>query len=323
MSRQRYDGPGAKVFTEEEVNRRRAASERDRSLTLATPTLAGAGEDPRRALCSHAELLDALPEADENADDVLDRYGSAVPDSAPRGFPGSADAVNDDDGLGVDEILEQFAGSRDPRPPSPKALWPRGTADLAPSTRQAQDRRRFPRGRVAIPAAIAVLVIAVAMVNALGRHGAQRPGAAGTNPPTTLISASTAGPPVTAAELTAAATAREAHFIATARHAAANAGARSTAARAHRRHTAAAHRRHRERGARSDAAQRAVTAEVPVAHGTIADGQTSSANSANQASSPSSTSSSPTQSKESSGGSAAPPGPIGLGSISGGCNPKC
>ena len=85
MSRQRYDGPGAKVFTEEEVNRRRAASERDRTLALATPTLPVAGEDPRRALCSHAELLDALTEAHEDADDVLDRYRSAMPHSAAPG----------------------------------------------------------------------------------------------------------------------------------------------------------------------------------------------------------------------------------------------
>lgn len=320
MSRQRYDGPGAKVFTEEEVNRRRAASERDRALALATPTMPVAGEDPRRALCSHAELLDALTDAHENADDVLDRYRSAVPDPGRPGRPGSPDTASDDE-LGVDDILEQFARSHDLRPARSRALGPRGTADLAPSTRHAQDRRRFPRVRVAIPVAIAALVIAVAMVNALGRHSAPRPGGARPNPAATLITASTAGAP-TAADLTAAATAREAHFIVAARHAAAIAGARSRAARAHRRHAAAAHGRHRERGIHTRATHQAVTAEAPV-EGTTASGQTLSASSASEASSPSSTTSSPRQSNESSGGSAAPAGPIGLGSISGGCNPKC
>jgi hypothetical protein len=158
MTIQGCEGSGAQVVTEEEVNRRRAASGRTPLFPTATPTRASVAappdeEDPRRALCSNAELLDALDD-EQDADGVLSRY-QAVPQRPDDG----TDHTDLGRGqLDVDEILEALTRHRDDaRAVSVDAAPPRGTADLAPTiltrrhrrTSGAPHRRSLPRRKVA------------------------------------------------------------------------------------------------------------------------------------------------------------------------------
>jgi hypothetical protein len=141
MTIQGYEGSDAQVFSEEEVNRRRATSGRKRLFPTApgprTPvTPAHDEEDPRRALCSNADLLDAL-DADRDAAAILDRYQ----------VPQRPDVVTDDANVGrgeldVDDILEALARHHDDaRAVRPDAALPRGTADLAPTIPTTRPRR--------------------------------------------------------------------------------------------------------------------------------------------------------------------------------------
>ena len=168
MTIQGYDGSGAQVFSEEEVNRRRASGRKRLFPTAAGPrapvTPAHDEEDPRRALCSNADLLDAL-DADRDAGAVLDRYQA-------RARP---DSVTDDANVGggeldVDDILEALARHHDDeRAVRPDAALPRGTADLAPTIpttrprrhRATRDdpRRQSPPRRKAAPVVAGLLII--------------------------------------------------------------------------------------------------------------------------------------------------------------------
>jgi hypothetical protein len=148
MRTQGYDRSGAQVVTEEEVNRRRAATERPRTLPLPrrarasdTPGLPVGEEDPRRALCSNAELLDAR----EDVDAVLDRYSAASPPEGDRPaiLPEHAQAGV----LDVDEVLDALErhhhAALPARSPSAGRL---GTADFEASTPTTRRHRRGPGG---------------------------------------------------------------------------------------------------------------------------------------------------------------------------------
>jgi hypothetical protein len=143
MTVQGYQGSDAEVVTEEEVNRRRAATERKRGLARPRPRTPRAPvtppgnvqEDPRRALCSNAELLDALDSAD--ADATLERHQLST--DGPEVLIGDAPAGVAE--VDADDILEQLEHHHDVRPARAHSLRVRGTADLAPSTPATRPRR--------------------------------------------------------------------------------------------------------------------------------------------------------------------------------------
>jgi hypothetical protein len=187
MTIQGYEGPGAQVFSEEEVNRRRAASGRT-PLFPTAPERAPIDprhdeDDPRRALCSNAELLDAL-DVPADADTILDRY---------QARPQRPDDATDhaDPGAGkrdVDEILEALTRRRDDaRATRADAALPRGTADLAPTILPRRHRatsvgshRKSPSRRKAATVVTGLLIImgvcAWATLTIAGaHHSAARP----------------------------------------------------------------------------------------------------------------------------------------------------
>jgi hypothetical protein len=190
MTIQGYEDSGAQVFSEEEVNRRRAVSGRKRLFPTApgprTPVSPTHDEeDPRRALCSNADLLDAH-DADRDASAVLDRYQ----------VPQPPDVVTDDANVGrgeldVDDILEALARHHDDaRAVRPDAALPRGTADLAPTIPTTRPRRHratsvdsrrpsSPRRRAAAATAGLLIIVVLGALTTLtiagAHHGAVRP----------------------------------------------------------------------------------------------------------------------------------------------------
>ena len=148
MTVEGYQASDAQVVTEEEVNRRRAANDRKRGVARPRPSTprapltppANAEEDPRRALCSNAELLDALDTA-HDADAALDRHQHAEPLSTDGPEPLIGDAPSGVVALDVDDILEQLEHHHDAPPARTQSLRVRGTADLAPATLTTRPRR--------------------------------------------------------------------------------------------------------------------------------------------------------------------------------------
>ena len=149
MTVQGYQGSDAQVVTEEEVNRRRAANERKRAVAPPRPGAprlpltppGGPEEDPRRALCSNAELLDAL-DSEHDADAALDLYQAATQPTADQHDVLTEHAHSGDGELDVDDILEALERHhRDAQPTRPHTSDARGTADLAPSTLTTRPRR--------------------------------------------------------------------------------------------------------------------------------------------------------------------------------------
>ena len=144
MTVEGYQASDAQVVTEEEVNRRRAANERRRAVAPPRPPplrapLTPPGnveEDPRRALCSNAELLDALDLA-QDADAALERRQLGT--DGPEVLIGTAPAGVAE--LDVDDILEQLEHHHDAPPPRAHSVRVRGTADLAPATLTTRPRR--------------------------------------------------------------------------------------------------------------------------------------------------------------------------------------
>jgi len=328
---------------EDQLAARRARRERGQTSTRkgpsqTSPPPASGPIDPNAGTGLIDNIVcDPEPEVDdtrgETVDDVLDRYaaGSGAPEAPHASMP-TQSAEHDAD-PGCDEIEAQLQTYHERRAARPEHSQPRGSADLSSGVAQLRRARRRSRPAhirtrrlrgvrhpwaAAITTLVAVGVLVVGVVGETGATSSPRSRAAGDQVPGVMRSdAGTSQALAASAQVSAAARARILAATQIQKSKVATAKQHQETLRRHRNAQRRARTAARDRARAQAKAQPRPTPTQPAA--SPATTQSSGAPNAPDRSTDTNSSSAATHSPASSGAA----GPTKIGSVSGGCDPKC